>query len=164
MATTSGIIGVRVKHTKIKGGEMSTENKFREFWVNDDNSIVKFVFKCKSQIESVDIEKPNIVHAIEIAAVEQLKAEIKSLEEDCVTMREHQALQIENNNFRAEITALKSKLAKAKEALEFYAGGDKSDIELDIFDHFKCHHNGNSEFDSEWLCKPARQALKEIES
>ena len=62
-----------------------------------------------------------------------------------------------------EILELQSKLARAKETLEFYAGGDKSDIELDIFDRFKCHHNGNSEFDSKWLCKPARQALKEIE-
>lgn len=51
-----------------------------------------------------------------------------------------------------------------RDALEFYRGEDTSDIELDIFDHFKCDHKGNSEFDSKWLCKPAREALSKVDA
>lgn len=93
------------------------ENKFREFWIvdNTDNSGYLAFDRFEREKHSGACNRFRVV---EYAAVEQLKAEIKSLEEDCVTMREHQALQIENNNFRAEITALKSKLAKAVEYIQ----------------------------------------------
>lgn len=54
---------------------MSIENKFREFYINDDNSVVKFVFKCKTEIDSVELINPDIVHVIEYSAYEQLKRE-----------------------------------------------------------------------------------------
>ena len=61
----------------------------------------------------------------------------------------------------------KSKLDIAIAALEFYAGDEHSDIELDIFDYIlKINTTDKNayveEFDSKRLCKVAREALKEL--
>lgn len=67
-----------------------------------------------------------------------------------------------------EIAKLKAKLERAKVALEFYSGDDKSDIDMDIFDKIKINtldekHPYVEWVDTEWLCEPAREALKELE-
>jgi hypothetical protein len=68
------------------------------------------------------------IHVIEHSAyqalqseLEKVKVEFKELENDCVTMNEHKALQIENNNFRAELAAEKAKSEKLVKALTIYS-------------------------------------------
>lgn len=53
-------------------------------------------------------------------------------------------------------------LKEAVEKLKHYAGGEMSDIDVDVFDHIVGEKVTG--FDSEWLCNPAREALTKIRS
>lgn len=100
---------------------MSTENKFREFWIwgfkiGPDESISQ---NCSVHLNKGGSEWYDPVHhVIEYSAFEQLKAEIKQLKEyndNCIsrTLYEARVKQLDS-----EIAALKSDLKIVRETLE----------------------------------------------
>lgn len=71
-------------------------------------------------------------------------------------------------NYDTEYLTLEEHQSRTKvlvDALRFYAGERFSNIETDVFDHFKCDcgTTARKEFDHEWLCERAREALKQFE-
>jgi len=132
---------------------MSTENKPREFWI-----LWKSGYKNQATVTK---EKPKeyndtLTQVIEMAAVEQLKADLRtsdlnrqSLWADSVKMAD------ELNYLKAktdtEIHQLKSKLEVAKKGLEFYSDNGN---EVGIWD--------NERNTNDWGFR-AKETLKEIE-
>lgn len=65
---------------------------------------------------------------------------------------------------KSERDAAREENARLRDALKFYAGGELSDIDMDIFDKIRLNTKDPKrayvEFvDTEWLCGPARAAL-----
>lgn len=155
-------------------------DKFREFWISG-----KDVFKSKDEYRNWSFKYGNrvaaAVHVIEIAAVEQLKADLTAsssvidiLKSDLqLTRHKIEALLTLNMRQDAEIQQLKSKLEVAKKGLEFYADKNNWYIRLPTADHDRvviCESDWSDGkmFDHTIEGAPtggktARQALKEIE-
>lgn len=94
---------------------LKVENKFREFELIFDEHANKPVVKVASK--EVFIKYSEVVKVVEIAAVEQLKAEIEKLRTKLADWQNGAELNELYITQYDEITALKSKLAKAKESL-----------------------------------------------
>ena len=103
---------------------MSTENKFKQYGVSGETAMLLddrtfSISDCKEYVSKYGrYGDPEPIHTIEIAAVEQLKAEIQSWMKK-VSEQEHTIVDWENYVARekTENHKLKSKLKIAKETL-----------------------------------------------
>lgn len=150
---------------------MSTENKPRTFWI-----LWKSGYKNQATVTEQKPKEYNdtLTQVIEMAAVEQLKAELKKrlsgyqhnhITRDIKEKGKCPACDLHHD--KGEIEQLKSKLEKAKKGLEFYANGKN-------WQNFDLEHEADPDCEADYEHlnperprlitggKKARQALKEI--